>query len=84
VKLLVKLGGTLLDEEATRERLARQIAAVSRAASAATGAPRVQANGDGTAGSSAATNTVPTPMDFSGTRAAPTICSACLASGYRL
>jgi len=31
VKLLVKLGGTLLDEEATRERLARQIAAVSRA-----------------------------------------------------
>jgi len=31
VKLLVKLGGTLLDEDATRERLARQIAAISRA-----------------------------------------------------
>ena len=31
MKLLVKLGGTLLDEDATRERLARQIAAVSRA-----------------------------------------------------
>jgi acetylglutamate kinase len=30
VKLLVKLGGTLLDAEATREPLARQIAAVSR------------------------------------------------------
>lgn len=31
MKLLVKLGGTLLDEDATRERLARQIAAISRA-----------------------------------------------------
>jgi acetylglutamate kinase len=31
VKLLVKLGGTLLDTDATRERLARQIAVVSRA-----------------------------------------------------
>jgi acetylglutamate kinase len=31
VKLLVKLGGTLLDADSTRERLARQIAAVSRA-----------------------------------------------------
>jgi len=31
VKLLVKLGGTLLDADATRERLARQLAAVSRA-----------------------------------------------------
>jgi acetylglutamate kinase len=31
VKLLVKLGGTLLDADTTRERLARQIAAVSRA-----------------------------------------------------
>ena len=30
MKLLVKLGGTLLDVEATRERLARQIAAVAR------------------------------------------------------
>jgi acetylglutamate kinase len=30
VKLLVKLGGTLLDADATRERLARQIAAISR------------------------------------------------------
>jgi len=30
VKLLVKLGGTLLDADATREQLARQIAAVSR------------------------------------------------------
>ena len=30
MKLLVKLGGTLLDEEATRERVAREIAAVSR------------------------------------------------------
>jgi acetylglutamate kinase len=30
VKLLVKLGGTLLDADAPRERLARQIAAVSR------------------------------------------------------
>ena len=30
MKLLVKLGGTLLDAEATREPLARQIAAVSR------------------------------------------------------
>jgi len=32
VKLLVKLGGTLLDVDATREGLARQIAAISRAA----------------------------------------------------
>jgi acetylglutamate kinase len=32
VKLLVKLGGTLLDADSTREALARQIAAVSRAA----------------------------------------------------
>lgn len=31
MKLLVKLGGTLLDVDATRERLARQIAAVARA-----------------------------------------------------
>jgi len=30
VKLLVKIGGTLLDADATREQLARQIAAVSR------------------------------------------------------
>jgi acetylglutamate kinase len=30
VKLLVKLGGTLLDEDATRQSLARQIAAVAR------------------------------------------------------
>lgn len=30
MKLLVKLGGTLLDADATRERLARQIAAISR------------------------------------------------------
>ncbi len=30
MKLLVKLGGTLLDEDATRERLARQIAAIAR------------------------------------------------------
>jgi acetylglutamate kinase len=33
VKLLVKLGGTLLDADDTRERLARQIAAIARAAS---------------------------------------------------
>jgi acetylglutamate kinase len=33
VKLLVKLGGTLLDAEATRESLARQIAAISRGVS---------------------------------------------------
>jgi acetylglutamate kinase len=30
VRLLVKLGGTLLDADATRERLARQIAAIAR------------------------------------------------------
>jgi acetylglutamate kinase len=36
VKLLVKLGGTLLDADATRERLARQIAAISRAVPRAT------------------------------------------------
>lgn len=30
MKLLIKLGGTLLDADATRERLARQIAAVAR------------------------------------------------------
>ena len=30
MKLLVKLGGTLLDADSTRERLARQIAAISR------------------------------------------------------
>ncbi len=33
MKLLVKLGGTLLDTEATRESLARQIAAISRGVS---------------------------------------------------
>jgi len=32
VKLLVKLGGTLLDDQATRERLAREIAGVARRA----------------------------------------------------
>ena len=37
MKLLVKLGGTLLDDESTREPLARQIAAISRA-----GGPDIQ------------------------------------------
>jgi acetylglutamate kinase len=36
VKLLVKLGGTLLDADSTRERLARQLAALSQAGPPAT------------------------------------------------